>query len=92
MAEDVEEILHDMPRVDLENCLARLIVGTNKTADMCNEILNVNHVADVNGTSDLDADFDGLDLDDTEDPDDDGVNLAGNYSGRLSTARPARAI
>ena len=76
MVEDVEEILRDVPRVDLENCLARLIVGTNKIADTSNEILNVNHVADTNGTSDLDDDFDDLDLDDTEDPDDDGIDLA----------------
>ena len=75
MVEDVEEILRDVPRVDLENLLARLIVGANKIADMSNEILTEGHVDDTDDAVDLDDDFDGMDLDDTKDPDNDGLEL-----------------
>lgn len=68
MVEDIEEQLRDMPRTDLENCLARLMVETNKVADMGNRVLQV---PDDDGLDviddDLDEDFNDMDRDDTED-------------------------
>ena len=79
MVEDVEEQLRDMPRTDLENRLARLMVETNKVADMGNRVLQVPDddgldLIDDDGVTDeleeLDNEFNDMDRSDTDDLED----------------------
>ena len=81
MVEDVEEQLRGMPRTDLENRLARLMVETNKVADMGNRVLKIpddDGLDVIDDQLDLidegvdDDDFDDMDRDDTDV--DDGLN------------------
>ena len=74
MVEDVEEQLRDMPRTDLENRLARLMVETNKVADMGNRVLQVPDddgldVIDDDDMTDEENEFDDMDRNDTDDLD-----------------------